>query len=42
MKRLEKLGFGNYIIKKGLRLNKKAIAIVEKDIYTKKLLEVRI
>ena len=39
MRRLEILGFGKYVLKKGLKLNNKAILIVEKDIKKHHILE---
>ncbi len=39
MKRLEKLGFGDYIPEKGLKLNKEGKKVVEEDIFRHHLIE---
>lgn len=39
MRRLEVLGFGEYFLKKGLKLNNKAISIIENDIKKHHILE---
>jgi len=39
MKRIEKLGFGKYLVQKGIIINKKALEIIEKDVKRHHLLE---
>lgn len=39
MHRLQALGYGTYILRKGLKLNKKAINIVEKDVKRHHIIE---